>query len=451
LTGVGWSLALLLLAVEWAWAGRVMPLWDISGLGGFDRTNKAYAINDGRVEVDLSNEAVHCPTGLGHLASGRQSVQQIRLLFSTKQPGDYWLHVSWNAGGSGKEQFEVSCNGRYICKSRLMDGGQEPYQQTCQRFNVPIRVGQNAIRLLHLSGDGLRFKNLALSRSPSVPAALNPDLEYLTLEDYQAAIHEPAIMLDGFHVRLFAPKRKMVAAKVIFDYLVKAYDELYEIVGVHTDYRIVVYHFPPDGSQAWGGTSRCAIWYSFKNLDLDSDEEWKRHRVPHVCGYIEEMAHNFVHATGAQFGWEMIGWSIGTKVTQKIAGNPIHRRHVRRTRAVQARTFQRYVKGGYVFPADVPANLCDRIHAYILWRCEQKYGPTFWTDFFKEIRKEHTRLRQAARRGDRDERYRITVDCFDRLKGLDFKKTLRKCRISLTTDIKSLNPTKPAWNRRFVQ
>jgi hypothetical protein len=50
---------------------------------------------------------------------------------------------------------------------------------------------------------------------------------------------------------------------------------------------------------------------------------------------------------------------------------------------------------------------------------------------------------------DRDRRYQITVDCFDRLPGLNFKQRLKDNQISLTRDIKSLKPTEPGWNRKL--
>ena len=46
---------------------------------------------------------------------------------------------------------------------------------------------------------------------------------------------------------------------------------------------------------------------------------------------IEEMAHNFVDAADAQFGWEMIGWTIGVKVTNKVAPNPVFKKHLQET------------------------------------------------------------------------------------------------------------------------
>lgn len=51
----------------------------------------------------------------------------------------------------------------------------------------------------------------------------------------------------------------------------------------------------------------------------------------------------------------------------------------------------------------------------------------------------------------RNARYQITIACFDRLLGLDFEKTLGSNGISLTTDVKSLHPESPNWNRRLTR
>lgn len=453
----GFALVLLLGFIMLPCAGAAQPnvVWHIGGEGLFDNTNMAYPITDGCVTVNLGQEGVCCPTGLGHLASGRPTVKEIVFIFDTAQSGDYWLHVSWNPGGSGNEQFEAFWDDSSVGKSNAIDGEQRPYLQIDEWFEVKLGQGQNSIKLRHISGDGLRFKDIIICASKELPPPLNPNLKYPTLNEYEKAIKGPGVMLDDVHVCFFAPKRKGREAKIIFRYLVKAYDELYRIVGVHTKYKIVIYHFPENDPNGFGGTSNCTIWYSEKNLDLNSDTEWKQYGVPHVCGYIEEMAHNFVDATHAQFGWEMIGWSIGEEVTAKVANNPIQAKRVRETRNEQAHTFNRYVKLGYTFPKDIPPNVCDRIHAYILWECERKYGLSFWPDFFREIRKEHQNLVEAIALSDADKirnrRYQITIECFDRLEGLGFKNMLEEFQVSLTTDIKSLHPTKPGWNRKFIQ
>jgi hypothetical protein len=290
----------------------------------------------------------------------------------------------------------------------------------------------------------------ATAPASNVDPPLKPNLKFPTLAAYEAEIAEPGELLQNEHLLLFAPKRKKKEADIIFRYLNNAYDELLKIVGEHAKYKIVVYHLP----KGWGGTGECVIEYDYGNLDFDKSDEWKKHRVPHVSGYIEEMAHNFVSATKAQFGWEMIGWGLGVKVAQKVAGNPIFNRQVQETRGQQARTYARYKALGYTFPQDVEANLCDRIHAYLLWQCEQAYGPGFWQDFFALVRGRRADLDAAANlAGDdaiRNERYRITVECFDRLPRLNFKKRLSDSNISASVDVKSLHPAEPGWNRKFV-
>jgi len=171
----------------------------------------------------------------------------------------------------------------------------------------------------------------------------------------------------------------------------------------------------------------------------------------------EGIGHAIIYLTcniGVVFCW-ITGWSIGTKVSAIVANNPIQARQFQATRNVQAKTFQRYVNGGHLFPRDIAPNLCDRIHAHILFLCEKSYGPKFWPDFFQEIRKEHKRLSAAVSLSElnqiRNERYQITIECFDRLKGLDFKNILKSNQISLSIDVKSLDPTNPGWNRKFIR
>jgi hypothetical protein len=164
------------------------------------------------------------------------------------------------------------------------------------------------------------------------------------------------------------------------------------------------------------------------------------------------MAHNFVNASRAKFGWEMIGWNLGARVTEIVAGNAIHQKQVEETRKGQAETFRRYRAAGNTFPADLPYNQCDRIHAYVLWECEKAYGDNFWRDFFAEIRKEGARLNAAVPGGEDENnnyRCRITVDCFERLKDIDFKERLAEAGISATVDVSSLHPKDPKWNRKL--
>jgi hypothetical protein len=64
-------------------------------------------------------------------------------------------------------------------------------------------------------------------------------------------------------------------------------------------------------------------------------------------------------------------------------------------------------------------------------------------------------LEAAAGLGDSDRvrntRYQITIECFERLHGLNFKEKLRNSGISLRTDVRSLKPEAPGWNRRLSE
>jgi hypothetical protein len=451
-------LGIQLLFVSRAIAAGANPtiIWDLAEAGRFDPTHKRYSIENGRVIVDLRDGKLLCPLGLGHLASGRDSVRQIVFRYQVPHAGRYWLHVIWNPGGSGKEQFEVLFNGVPVGKSQLIDGSETPEHKTVERFLLKHESGQNQIELRRLSGDGMRFEAVLLTTDAILPAGppLKPTLKFPTLTSYAQEIGEPGVVIDSGHVRFYAPKRKEKEAGIIHGYLVRAYEELYRIVGIHTRYRIVVYSLPEDHPDFSGGTSGCTLWYGYQNLEFESQPEWTQHHVPHVSGYIEEMAHNFVAASLAQFGWEMTGWSISRIAVEKVADNPTYRESLARARKIQAETFARYRKSDNTLPADIPANKCDRIHAHLLHLCEQQYGPQFWPDFFKEIGKSRDELLKVSSSGPGEERrnarYRITIDCFDRLMDGKFKEMLKDAGISLTTDVKSLQPNRPDWNRRLM-
>ncbi len=162
------------------------PLWDLGQLGRLDPTNMAYTIDgDGIVEVDLSDDGTSlCPTGLGHLASGKPAVKTIRLNFTCPTAGDYRLRIRWTAGGSGSEQFVVALGDQRLGASRLVNGAEHPYMPVKDTFALHVPQGRNTLILHYLSGDGLHFKHLALTRqqvsnlqrftSPCHPAADQP-------------------------------------------------------------------------------------------------------------------------------------------------------------------------------------------------------------------------------------------------------------------------------------
>ncbi|MCC6488788.1 MAG: ankyrin repeat domain-containing protein [Candidatus Hydrogenedentes bacterium] len=351
-----------------------------------------------------------------------------------------------------------AANGHMQTTERLLKAGSKPDSRDTQgktAFDYASANGHGGTAELIAAAGGqtLGATSVANSVVSSTGQHLNPSLKFPDLPSFEAAIGQPGLLLTSDHVWLFAPKASEAGAQTVFPILVRAYDELHRITGIHTEYILVVYNFSKGHKEAFGGTGNCVIYYDDENLQLDRQEEWTRYGVPHVSGYIEEMAHNFVGTSKAQFGWEMIGWSIGVNTTLAVASNPIFVQSLNRTRQGQAETFQRYVAAGFIFPTDVESNLVDRIHAHLLGQCEQQYGPSFWPDFFTEVRKEAGALRDAVNAGKDDDirnaRYRITVDCFDRLPGLHFKQLLENSGISLTTDVESLRPTEPGWNRRL--
>jgi hypothetical protein len=295
--------------------------------------------------------------------------------------------------------------------------------------------------------EGVAFADLDVSLE------LKPSLKYKNLRSFEDAIGKPGCLLKSEKIWFFAPKEYESSSKVILPYLTAAYEELFEITGTDTEYIIVVYNFPEGHKDAFGGTSNCVLWYDDSNLRLENFEEWTKYKVPHVSGYIEEMAHNFVHARKVQFGWEMVGWSISIQASKKVAANPAFLRQLKNTRKTQLITFKKYLKNKLTFPSDVPANKVDRIHAFILGQCEKKYGNNFWRDFFANVEKRSKSLKEAVKlkggKAIRNRRYQISIECFEELKGIDFKRKLSKYGISLTASIKSLEPESKKWNRKL--
>ncbi len=319
----------------------------------------------------------------------------------------------------------------------------------------------NGIDASIMDNEGLGAYDYALLNGHSQTASiiskyvrvLKPTLKYRDLPAFEKAIGKPGCLLKSTHVWFFAPKEYESSARTILPYLTAAYDELHRITGIHAEYIIVVYSFPKGHKEAFGGTSNCVLYYDDSNLRLEDFEEWRKQKVPHVSGYVEEIAHNFVHAARVQFGWEMVGWSVSVHATRKVAPTGVLLRNLRRTRQGQYETYKQYKKLDCTFPPDIPGNLVDRIHAYLLWQCEKKYGPDFWKDFFANVKTRHEDFVEAAeikgQNAKRNRRYQLSVECFDALKNINFKEMLQQAQISLTTDIKSLDPENKNWNRKL--
>jgi hypothetical protein len=262
-------------------------------------------------------------------------------------------------------------------------------------------------------------------------------------------IGEPAVEIDSPFIRMYGPKRREKDARRLFDYLRRSYEAYYELTGTHTRYKIVVFAFPPECIHSLGGMDQksCAIYYSYGLIDLVSSDNpfLRKYGVPRIGGVVSEMGHAFNGGSGVCFGMEADGDCISQYVVGKVAQDPRVPERRRKMIAEMPDTVKRYIAGGHVFPADVPKNLADRIHRYLLVLCEHRYGENFWPDFFKEVRKRRDRMLAAK---DLDEAYRLTNECFDALHGLEFNKLLRKFHISLTTDCYTLVRQK-RWDRRL--
>jgi hypothetical protein len=399
---------------------------------------------------------LHAAAAKGEIGAVEQLVQDGADPNAVDEQGMTPLHLAAQNGHGATTEKLIALGAN---PSATSDAGQTPRELALANNHggtagVLERAG-GAIALAAKPAGSVESEIQPVPTAVDAPAVqrLNPQLKYPDLASFEKTIGGLGIMLTSEHVYLFAPKRRTLGANVVFPYLVRAYDELKRITGVDTEYIMVVYNFPKGHEDAFGGTSNCTIWYDDSNLELDQHEEWRKHQVPHVSGYIEEMAHNFDAGLHAMFGWEMVGWNLGIQATKRVADNPIFEQDLASTRRGQAETYRRYVAAGFVFPQDIEPNQVDRIHAFILDQCEQKYGPNFWPDVFSEIRKRKDELRDAVSLSDgdaiRNRRYQITIECFDRLPGLGFKKLLEQSGISLTTDVKSLHPTEPGWNRRL--
>lgn len=390
------------------------------------------------IEPPRETTPLHDAAAGGHLETVRELAAGVAQIDALDESGCTPLHLA-------------AANGHLQTVRTLLELGADPDvvdDEGLSAYDHAVRNGHDQ------TGSALKEAGgkTAAAATASTEHRLNPSLKFSDAETFSKAIGEGAVVLESEHVYFFVPARLEREAGIVFPYLTAAYDALYAIVGQHTEYAMAVFAFPYGHGEAFGGTSNCVIYYDEGNLHLTEHDEWNKHRVPHVSGYIEEMAHNFVAATGAQFGWEMLGWSVGVNATDEVASNPIHSAQVARTRELQADTYRRYVASGFVLPADVPANKVDRIHAWILFELEQAYGPEFWPVFFEQIRLRRERLANANRLGGddgRNSRYRTTIEAFDALPGVDMSAKLGAAGISRVVDVKSLDPTSPDWDRRL--
>lgn len=157
----------------------------------------------------------------------------------------------------------------------------------------------------------------AASPKPAAPKGVH------SLAEYESRIGQAGVLLEDPNVQMWVPQQHLEHSLVIFRHLTAGYQALAEIFGEHDlSNRFSVEHDPPGSPYFWGGTDgQGTIRYSYDNL-VDDSPEWLYYDVPHVIGYYEEMAHCFIHDTGAPGFYEALGMMAGGETTLRAAWNP---------------------------------------------------------------------------------------------------------------------------------
>src|SRR5690606_32424681 len=72
---------------------------------------------------------------------------------------------------------------------------------------------------------------------------INPSAPFQDVKSFERAIGMRATLLTDDNVWFFGPKALEEQMTIVFPYLTQAYEELFDIVGQHTEYIIVTYAF----------------------------------------------------------------------------------------------------------------------------------------------------------------------------------------------------------------
>lgn len=140
---------------------------------------------------------------------------------------------------------------------------------------------------------------------------------------YEERIGESGLLLEGPNLQMWVPQRYSEHGQVVFEYLQKGYPIISELLGGYKlPYKLSVEHYPRE-SEYWSGGTRGigTIEYDYTNLEGNSPE-WTKYEVPHVVGYYEEMAHNFIWQIGAPGFYETLGMMTGVETALRAAWNP---------------------------------------------------------------------------------------------------------------------------------
>jgi hypothetical protein len=249
-----------------------------------------------------------------------------------------------------------------------------------------------------------------------------------SLEAYQREINGSGILIESEHISYFAPKLGEPYARLVVPILERAYKELKVWhAGAEPSFRISVEHYPNGHPRNKGGTSDCVIFYGFENIGRMDDNARK---IPHVSGYIEEMAHNFDGACGVM-GWlyEAFGNYTANAITLKVAPYPEIEKYLQSGRyglQRDAETFDYYMTHGFKLPPDVPQNLFDRIYRHVFRMLEPSAGHMLLPRFYQEIKKSGVpKTRSEA------ERAYVVAEVFSKITGTNVKELFRQCGIAM--------------------
>jgi len=419
-----------------------------------------------RVTVDLDARMVRCPFEMGERIRGlgRERINGVRgphelaLVFDNRfAAGTYRFHVLWRAAKDEGEGFEVICNGTHAGES----GGPtpEPDSWTRSQFRLPVREGRNQVIIRSRSPEVLIvFFDLALTTfedMDALPRPVYPAARVTSVQDFEKVAREPGLILDSKYVRLVTGRSMEILAREFFPYLVKTYDAFYGITGVHTRYKLVLFATPHGCTYSTGGTfPRVSIIpYGYDTIDPNArqQEMWREHGVPRIRGIAEEMGHCFtMGGPGVGFGGEALGVFVCYRVIRIAAPYPgIEDPYAEG--GGNRQTVADYIANGYRLPdkPNYPPVTSYRIYQVLLDDCEKAYGPDLLKDFFTEVRKTRTPIKPDSPT-DYSKRLQLTVECFDRLPGLNFRERMRKLRLSQRTTWYSLYGKTREWGGKLL-
>lgn len=246
-----------------------------------------------------------------------------------------------------------------------------------------------------------------------------------SLKAYERQIKCSGVLVESEHVSFFAPKSGSAYARLAVPILERAYNELGVLhAGMEPDYRISVEHYPRGHRRNFGGTSGGTLFYGFENIGRWED---KPGRVPHVIGYVEEMAHTFDSACGMG-AWlkEAFGNYSSQMITPRIAPCRGINGFVEDVARTDAETFDYYMKHNFRLPPNVTPNLFDRIYRHLFRMLEPSAKGRLLPRFYEEVKKSGV----PETRSEAEQAY-VVAGIFSKVTGRDVSKLFEDCGIRM--------------------